>query len=294
MSVDGNDSAGSPPGEWRFVENASGARVPLCWFAAENARATLLLLPALGIRAKLYFRLARVLSEAGLSTALLEQRGHGESPYRPGYGRDFGFREYLDDDLPAALEEVRSLSSGAPLVLAGHSLGGHFSTLSAGRRPGDFAGIVHLACSFPYHADFAPRQARLIRLLSRLMPLFAVLPGYYPGDRIGFGGREYLQLMRNWCQWARTGRFDFDGCSGCAERVAGYTGPVLSIALDGDDYASAKGISRALEPFVNASVSRVILGQAEQGQYRGHADWARQPDGVARRILDWLPGAVLQ
>ena len=56
----------------QYISTGDKASIPLYWFCAEETRATLLLLPALGIQAKLYLQLAQGLAEMGCATAVLE------------------------------------------------------------------------------------------------------------------------------------------------------------------------------------------------------------------------------
>jgi predicted alpha/beta hydrolase len=270
------------------ISALDGATIPLSWFEASRPRCALLLLPALGIQAKLYNRLGEQLAAVGCSVCLMEQRGHGRSPFTPGRGERYCLGDILDRDMPAAMNWLGSQAPDMPLLLGGHSLGGHLSTIYAGQYPEQLSGVVHLACAFPYHGDYGGRQSLLIRLLCSLMPLFAKVPGYYPGQLMGFGGRESAQLMLQWCEWAGTGSFDFGGRSGLAEAVSGYRGPLISVAFERDDFASEAAIERAMSPFTSARITRLKLGPEQQGKHLGHAGWARGPEGVVQAISDWL------
>ncbi len=250
--------------------------------------AALLLLPALGIQAKLYLKLAQQLAVVGISVLVMEQRGHGLSTPPPSRRNSHSLNDFLDRDIPSLLDWLAQKEPAAPLLLGGHSLGGHLATIYTGRHPQQLAGVVHLACSFPYFRDYSGKQSAMIRLICGLMPVFDFLPGYFPGNLVGFGGRESLPMMRQWRQWASSGSFDFDDHKGLAENVASFSGPMLSIAFDKDDFASLAGIDRACSPFVNAAVTRLTLGEKEQGEYLGHTRWARSPAGVVAAIQRWV------
>ena len=274
--------------ELRFVKSTDGVEVPLRYAGSPNPRWALLFMPALGIRASLYDRFAVDLANNGVACLVLEQRGHGDSPLRASRAVNWSFDDQLEQDIPAAVAELRSLTGRLPLVVGGHSIGGHFATVLAGRQPTLMDGLLHVACGFPYHRDYPGRQGALLRRLLGLLPLLAVVPGYYPGQRLGFGGRESLRFMRDWATWARSGSFDFADRTGVAEAVAAYRGPVLSITLDADRFVTDKSHRRALSPLVNADVEEVVLTEAEQGKHRGHASWAKEPRGVTTATLAWL------
>lgn len=270
------------------IRSSDGSQVPLYWHPAARPRCVVLLLPALGIQAKLYRTLAGELADQGCSVALLEQRGHGLSNVRASYSQRYSLIDTLEQDMPAALQWLGAQHSDVPLLLGGHSLGGHLSTIYAGQHPTAIAGIVHLACGFPYYRDFAPKEQRLLRFLCAIMPIFSLLPGYYPGELVGFGGRESMAMMKQWRQWAMSGCFDIDQHSGMAEAVAQFTGPVLSVSFERDNFSTTAAVDRAVSPFCNASLRRVTLGSEEQGDYLGHTAWARQPTGVSKAISQWL------
>jgi len=275
-------------GDWTKIDNAKGVAVPLCVFMPEgDAKACILLLPALGVQARFYRRLAEGLAGAGIGVCLLEQRGHGESPFRAGRGQSFGLQAFLDDDIPPAIEHARRLFPGSPFFLGGHSLGGHLSSITAGRRD-DVTGVIHLACGFPYRGLFPKGQARQIKWLCRLLPTLTALVGYFPGERLGFGGREYRQLMLDWRDWAMGGSYDGPATPGAMDAIASYQGRVLSLAFERDRLAPDKAVEFSRGCFKSADLAARKLTDAEQGKHLGHFDWARKPDGVVREIVSWI------
>lgn len=276
----------------QYISTRDQASIPVYWHCAQNARGTLLLQPALGIQAKLYNELAKGLADAGYGTAVIEQRGHGLSSFSPGYSCNYSFAETLDFDLPAVMQWLATEVPDVPRFIGGHSLGGHLSTVYTGMHPEDIHGVVHLACAFPYLHDYPAREQRMLRLLCALIPLFAIAPGYYPGHLLGFGERESISMMKQWRQWAKTGRFDFDDRRGLAEAVEAFSGPVISVAFEQDHFSNSAAVERALSPFCHSSVDKVTLGEAEQGNYLGHTAWAKSPEGVVAAVSQWLDKAL--
>jgi predicted alpha/beta hydrolase len=274
------------------LEAGDGTPLPITELAAPDAFAGLLFLPALGVRAELYREFAGQLAQAGVCCWLLEQRGHGDSPLRASSTHRWRFDDLIDQDIAAAVRALRERIGDVPLVLGGHSLGGHLATVFAGRQPRAIDALLHVACGFPYHADYAARQAKMVLRLCRLIPLFNAFPGYYPGHRIGFGGRESLGMMSNWCEWARSGSFNFGPHHDVAEQIGRFSGAVLSIDLDGDSLVTRASLDRGLSALTAATITRVTLGAAEQGDYRGHATWAKAPEGVVAATRTWLQDAL--
>lgn len=275
--------------EWHKLEAEDGTIVPVqVYYAEGKAVATFLMLPALGIAARYYRRLAEGLAAKGLDVILFEQRGHGESPYRAGRGQRFGYSDFLETDIRTALDFARGLTGDRPLYMGGHSLGGHLSAITAGRSGANIKGVIQLACGFPYTRLYDRKAARKISILCRLIPLVTFFLGYFPGNRIGFGGREYARLMRDWRDWALHGSYDYGDVTGVEEDIARYEGRVLSIAFERDFFASDLAVDYSHSRFRKADVTVLKLGSAEQGEHLGHFDWARKPDGAVAAILSWI------
>ncbi len=276
------------------LSTGDGVTLPLSWFPAEPSRWSLLFLPALGIQCRMYDPMARALSAAGCSVLLMEQRGHGRSTLRASRKVNWGYDHYLKYDIPAALEwiDTQPERSGRPLIMGGHSLGGHLSSIYSGQFPQQLQGVLHVACGSPYHQDFDSSSSRLIRLLCRLIPVFQIFPGYFPGTRLGFAGRESLQLMRDWRDWAQGGSLDYGSYrglpGGLQAAIADFSGALLAVSMDGDELSSKAAEQRAIAGFTSARISQVRLGHDAEGERLGHFGWARPPDAVVQAILQWL------
>jgi predicted alpha/beta hydrolase len=274
------------------IPSPDGTKIPLSWFQANEPHWSLLFLPALGIQCRMYEQLAQSLSAAGCSVLLMEQRGHGRSTLRASRTVNWGYDQYLHNDIPASLAwlEAQQERSGRPLLMGGHSLGGHLSSIFCGQHPERLQGVLHVACGFPYPDDFDSSTSRLIRLLCHLVPLFSVLPGYFPGNRLGFAGRESLQVMNDWRDWARGGTLDYGRHQGLQEAISQFTGALLAVSMDGDEFSSPRAEQRSIAGFTAARKTEVRLGRNGNGKGLGHFGWARPPDQVAAAILHWLEG----
>ena len=77
--------------------------------------------------------------------AFADLRGQGDSPYRARDGHDFGYREIVEDDLPALVDQLGARHPGRPLVLLGHSLGGQLAAMAAHQFAERLAGIALIA-----------------------------------------------------------------------------------------------------------------------------------------------------
>lgn len=278
--------------EWQPLTTITGTKVPICRYdAVEKSKAKLILLPALGIRGSFYRKLAKGLAEQGVTTVIMEQRGHGESPYRPTRSNTFSLADYLYQDIVAVTNWCQQELAGTPLYIGGHSLGGHMASMAVGAFPDKFAGVVHLACGFPFHGDYKSPASGFVKLVAALIPPLTAVMGYYPGNWFKFGGREYRGLMTDWRHWALKGKYAVPGIENADSDISAFVGRAISIAFDDDKLASDASIERSRKALTNSQMTRVKLTATEQGGYLGHVEWGKRPEGVVRALNEWFKSA---
>lgn len=266
-----------------------GYQIPVRWFDAGPAQAAIILMPALGVAARFYDPLAASLQAAGLPVLLMEQRGHGDSALRASRQVDYGFREALMHDIPALLAFLRSQGAGRPVYLMGHSLGGHYAAIMSGLLPEAVAGVILAACGSAWTGGFQGSTRWQLHLLTRLIPVLTTTLGYYPGERVGFGGREARRLMHDWLQLARHDRYSATGLDLDLEAgIASYSGPVLALRMADDSFAPEAAVECVLRRFQQARVTRQVLDSATLGDRADHFRWARSPAAVTASVSAWL------
>ena len=274
------------------VGASDGYDVPLEVFEAPAPRARVLMLPALGIQARLYRRLGASLASSGVSMASLEQRGHGRSALRPSRRCDFGFREWLQDDIPAALDWMQSREPAAPVFLAGHSLGGHLALMARALYPERVAGVVLLTTATPYYGCFQGITRMQVRFLVASVPILSRMLGYFPGHRLGFGGREARRLMADWLVMARENRYTARGMESedLELRVQCDAAPVLTIYCDRDELAPLTAIEGVTRRLRDRRIDRHEITSDALGTRADHLSWARHPSIAAAAIERWISG----
>lgn len=226
---------------------------------------------------------ANHLATVGFDVFNLDLRGHGRS-------RHFGARgprqvdDYIREDLPQAVEEVRAVSGGREVFLVGHSLGGLVSYAAAPGLSGAIKGIASIGS--PYHFARGSislkaisvffevmRRARVPRVTmgvplkpvslfmrgirrvadSRLYPI--PLRGWHAGALEPHVLDQHLELafdrfgieeVRNMFEWAHTRRF--------GGRTADYASafesldvPLMVLAGANDDLAPPASVRPAYE-----------------------------------------------
>ncbi|NUP06373.1 MAG: alpha/beta fold hydrolase [Polyangiaceae bacterium] len=89
------------------------------------------------------------LARAGFDVFNLELRGHGRSRHL-GAHPPRKLQLFVEEDVPAAIEEVQRLSGGRPAYILGHSLGGLIAYASAAAMPDKIAGVVTLGSPYQF------------------------------------------------------------------------------------------------------------------------------------------------
>lgn len=269
------------------VRASDGHQLELLVEVPENPRAVLLFTCAMGVDASYYAPFAEALSAEGILLAMCDLRGHGTSSLRPRRGVDFGYRECVELDVPAAVDLVKERTDGLSLYVGGHSLGGQLMVLHVAAARPDISGMVLVACAIPYYRNWQGRNRVIIRTLATLFPAVGFVLGYVPGNRLGFGGIEARTLMRDWAHNAKTARYELIGSEVDYEAALRTLEVDLFTAnIDGDEMAPANAVEFMFEKVPGARGSRVEAKLSEQKPPE-HMRWARDPNDVVRAISTW-------
>lgn len=286
-----NDAAVPAPIEASVfpVSVADGSRYELlCMTPAGGWRQLLYWVPAMGIPARHYLPLAEALAARGVAMAVHEWRGIGSSNRRAGRACNWGYRQLLQDDLPAGMAAVRQRWPQASCWIGGHSLGGQLGCLYASLHPAELAGLVLVASGAPFWRRF--RHGWLIGAGYALAPWLAALVGYLPGRRIGFGGNEARGVIADWARSGRSGRYAAAGMSSDLEqRLAALSLPSLALRLRDDWLGPAASLEWLLGKLGPAQRTvQVIAAHDLGGQPADHFGWMKTPEPLAARIAAWI------
>ncbi|MCJ8169526.1 alpha/beta hydrolase family protein [Atopomonas sediminilitoris] len=269
---------------------ADGYAIPLTLFARDDLRDAcgdcLLIHPALGVRASFYNAFAEALSQQGHCVLVLEQRGQGSSALRAAHHVDYGYAE-LCDDLHRAVTWLARHYPQRRRFLLGHSLGGQLGIAYSAMHNSSLHGLVTLASANPHWRHYRGFTRWQLFGLQWLTPVLCRTLGYFPGDRLGFGGREARGLMHDWLQLVRHNRFvalrpDLN------QRLQRLRLPLLSIGFNQDSFAPI-GPVRALGALLeNATIEHAQFDAHRLGTVADHFAWAKKPQAVVQHIHHWL------
>ena len=189
------------------IRMTDGSRSKLTVFSGSSHHPVCIIMPAMGVRASYYTPLADSLVRQGLSAVTADLRGHGYSSLRSSRAVDFGFHEMINQDMPEVVDAARRRFPRSPIYLLGHSLGGQISVLYASLFPDQVAGVVLVSSGSVYFRGWRFPTRLAILLGTQLAWGVSKLLGYFPGHRLGFGGREARTTIRDWAHNARTGSY---------------------------------------------------------------------------------------
>jgi predicted alpha/beta hydrolase len=258
--------------------------------ACGEAKAVLIFLSALGTPARVYGRFARELVGHGIHVATPDWRGISSSSLRAGRGLDFGYRHLLEHDLTAVLALVTSQFPELPVWIGGHSLGGQLALLTAATHTPQIAGVVLVASGSVFLRGYSPKLQRSIRGLIWLSRLTTPLFGYFPGQRLGFGGREARGVMRDWSAVALTGEYRPHGSHHDYEvRLRNLSCPVLALNFAADAWSPAGAIDELLRKVPHGSRTQWHWDSDDcGGNTLDHFSWTKQPALITPAIARFI------
>ena len=239
-----------------------------------------LFLPGLGVPVAYYAPFLELWADEGYEVFGLELRGMPQSSISNVRTSDFGYSHSLEYDIPAAIAAMPS----PPAVIAGHSLGGQLALLFAASTGID-AAVIAIASGSSHHSTLPTARARRIRRRqAAAIPLIARALGYFPGDRLGFGGRQPRSMMRDWGREAQSGRYDTHH----EDALGRYAGRGLMLTLEGDALITPAAAAHLAARLPKAQLALSHVTAADASAFN-HFRWARTSGpAVLRPMLEWL------
>lgn len=246
----------------------------------DTPRGAVLVAPALGIRASYYRKLCAGLNQLGFVTTAVDLPGHGESPARANRRTDWGYASVIEH-YSSALRAFHTAAPGLPKFVVGHSIGGQVALMTAGTDVPGLSGVVVVASGCPYWRTWDGTDAYRVRAAAWAFGSMTRALGVFPGDKVGFGGREPKTLIVQWAHAAQTGHYslgDFDGDA----LLARPGPPTLGIRVEGDTLAPERSVKLTLDRLTDRDVSFERWSTAPHGG--NHNRWPSEPGHVATRV----------
>jgi predicted alpha/beta hydrolase len=180
---------------------------------------------------------AEFLASEGWRTVAFDFRGHGDSGTPAKQGGSWSYDDLVVHDLPAMVDDARTRWPELPIVVVGHSLGGHVALASHAIGKCSFDGVV-MAATNVWLKDVEPSRARWImkRGSVALMNTIARVYGRFPARKFKMGSDD--ESLEYFAAVARVPRINSwtndDGSVDYRAAVSRCTLPALAIASDGD------------------------------------------------------------
>ena len=256
--------------------------------ASDVTAHVVLVLPAMGVPAGYYRPLLDGLAGSGLHAAALDLPGLPPDRRSGRRSEGLGYAALAGDTIPRAREHLaQRFPDAAGTVLLGHSLGGQLALVHLALSAQPVAGVALVAAGTPHWRGFRGRRRLLVLAQTRVVATTTRVLGYWPGDRLGFGGRQPRALIRDWATLARTGNLRPRGVGADVEhRLAAFRTPVLAVDVAGDELAPPTSMAELLAKVPAAPVTR--WHHAGVDGPPGHARWARSPGPVVATVTEWV------
>lgn len=234
---------------------------------------------ATSVRCRHYSRFAAYLFSHGFDVMTYDYRGIGESRSESIKGLRASWTDWGALDFEAMLKRAQREFPGQPIDVVAHSFGGCAAGLAESGKV--IRRLVTVGAQFAYWRDYASEQRwRMFGKWHVVMPLMALLCGYFPGKRIGWLEDTPTGVV---CDWSTpTARYeDRPSCRVLMKKAGalpfdGVRAQTLAISLSDDPYGTIPAIERLLGYFSNAAKTHLRIAPQDIGERQvGHFGFFR-------------------
>lgn len=179
--------------------------------------------------------LAAAFTARGYRVVAFDFRGHGGSKLPAGVS--WGYDDLVRYDLPAVASCVRARAEGRPVVVVGHSLGGHVALAGLGTGVLDVDGVLAIAANvWMRRLERSHVRWGAKRVLTALMAGAVRATGRFPARRLRMGSDdEPAEYMTDLLRGAREGRWgSADGRHDYLAAMANVRAPLVAVLSAGD------------------------------------------------------------
>ncbi|MFY0408259.1 alpha/beta fold hydrolase [Solicola sp. PLA-1-18] len=238
-----------------------------------------LVAPAMGAPSAYYRPVVEAFEARGWGARALPAPGVDRDTEPPRRGHDWGY-DHLVDQMDRVASEVREHEPGRPLVVLGHSLGGHVA-MAWSQRGGKPDGLALVGSPVPWFGFY---RYGLIGLLGGVVPVVTRVAGLWPDGL--FAGAQPASLMQQWAGFVRTGRLPH---APGARRDGSLEVPTLVVQIEGDTLATDAGtaaMGRYVRPDLVTTWRHTRAGSPSP-ETVDHLRWAKRPQPVVDRVVTW-------
>ncbi len=254
---------------------------------------TIVLFPAMGVKALFYRDFSVELVSRGYNVILADLRGNGTWELRPSRSIDFGYREMVALDWPAVLDAASYSFPGSGIVIMGHSLGGQLSLIYMALAAEVVTNRVILVSAPSVNFRGWRFPLNLWTLFgTQFAFLISKVIGYFPGRLFRFGGREARGVIGDWSRQALTGKYRPAGERRDVEKLLGLlNAEVLAFSIEGDIFAPVKAVENFCAKLPGSHIRHEHIVPDDYGiRSLNHFNWVYQPGPFIEKIDNWIRG----
>jgi predicted alpha/beta hydrolase len=238
-------------------------------------RARLIVAGATGVPQGFYRRFAEFAASRGYAVTTFDYRGVGLSAPRSLAGFHGDFLDWARLDLAAVVDATAG--DGVPVVLVGHSYGGHALGLLPNHDK--LAGMYVFGTGAGWHGwmPFLERF-KVLFMWHVAGPILTRRHGYLAWSRLGMGEDLPLGVYRQWRRWCQFPRYFFDDptMTQVAQGYARVRAPIVAVNATDDPWAPPKSRDAFMAGYRNAAWQGVDVDAPRQGLGKlGHMGYFR-------------------
>jgi predicted alpha/beta hydrolase len=181
--------------------------------------------------------LAPFLAERGWRTIAFDFRGHGESGTPASKGGSWTYADLVARDLPAVIDGARARARRRPVILVGHSLGGHVALASHATGAAPVDGVALLASNVWLRAlEPSPGRWAVKYAVARAMEAVCQRRGFFPARTIRLGSDDEAAAYAGalWRAVSQGYWGSDDGAADYWDLLRGVRIPLFALASTGD------------------------------------------------------------
>jgi predicted alpha/beta hydrolase len=242
--------------------------------------------------------LAQAYAKQGFRTVAFDFRGHGESVMPKGMA-EWAYDDLVRFDLPAVVDCARARGGGKPVIVVGHSMGGHVALAAQGTGRAAADGLVVVACNLWLRQLETSRVRWAMKLAAgRIMNESLARVGRLPARRLRLGSddasgrcvRDLLRFMRE-DRWASE-----DGADDYLASLGRVVVPVSAVSSDGDRMTCHPASAELFARRLGGPLDLVRIERSDDGRRApGHMAMVTT-SSVTRRLLEalaWVEATVV-
>lgn len=250
------------------------------WHPTEHDSSTaIVIVPGLGMTPERYHELALAFNAHGLNVAVVRNFIDADN---------YGMRD-LAEHVSQVVNELTVLRLQTGVILLGHSMGGRIAAMTAAQRPKGLEALITVCTGTgDWHHYPKLRDKLAIFARVRIGALLARSLGHYPGDKLGFGGRQPQNLMLEFARLSRTNRVHETRRGKLVPAMlGGIAVPTLAISYSDDSLAPLA----STQAFEDGLISRLLTVRHEERDTvpstSAHMRPVTDPSTVIDTVLPW-------